>query len=202
MLSSNDKKTGVRAGNAAASSIPLDLDRQFHLASAEISRDFAILTAGFTAAKDRQGAFSREDEREISLRLVEDLLFHCMAYAQNISLVLNRPWSERLSQRLLDLFSDCLYKEFFPENGTPSSREYFNLIFSRDHLAFVRRIEQTDMLSLSPGEFLSKSIDDLMDSWAVKRILEHHPRHEVRDRISNCMERQAFLKISRILLSS
>ncbi len=202
MLSSNDKNTGVRAENAAGSSIPVDLDRQFHLASAEISRDFARLAADFTAAKDSLEKFSNEDEREISLRLVQDLLFHCMGYAQNISLVLNRPWSERLNERLVDLFSDCFYQEFFPEDGGPASREYFKFVFSRDHLAFVRRIEQGDRLSLSPGEFLCRSIDDLMDSWAVKRILEHHPRQEVRDRISEFMERQAFLKISRILLSS
>ncbi len=196
------KRKDLETTNQKADSavIPDELDRQLQAAAAEITRDAAGLAAEITGAGNSPRKSSSNEPEEDCLRLVQDLVFHTIGYAHHFSLVLTRPYTERIVPRLLALFSDCFYHEFFSGQDRPGSYEYFKMVFAQDYLSFFREMEEGGMLSLPPVEYTSRTIDALMDSAALQSN-ELKKDSRARDLISEFVEKQAFLKISRVVLS-
>ncbi len=202
MHSSNDKKTGVRAEATSAHSLPADLESQLRLATFEITRDLSSLAKEIIGGRGEKVGISQTDQTESSLLFVQEFLFYCLVYARNFSLILNRSYSEELAARLFELFCDSFYKNFFPEDTGPAPFEYFKVLFGKSYQAFVQKMEQKGMLSVSPNEFTAKCVDCIMESHALGPIFKQISTDQTRSRISEFLEKHVFLKISRILLSS
>jgi len=196
----NLKTGGADQDPQDAAAIPGELDRQLQSAAAEITRDAARVAAGMTNMDDSAGRFTATDPEGDYMRLVQGLLFHTVGYAHLFSLVLTRPYTERIVPRLLALFCDCFYREFFSREDRPGSYEYFKMVFTQDYLSFFREMEESEMLSLPPNEFVSRTVDSLLESAAAGSA-EVNRNPAARDLVTEFVEKRAFLKISRVLLS-
>ncbi|RUM88813.1 MAG: hypothetical protein DSZ23_04065 [Thermodesulfatator sp.] len=201
MHSYQDKNTGLSGSENSSRALPADIDRQLQLVSVEITEDMCLLASRLICGTAEPQGFSGKEEQEKVLRLTQELLFNCAGYFTRIAAIIGSTSRLDMVDRFLEFLADSFFQKFFASQDAPDAYEYFRMIFLSEYRTFLQDFEKADGSSSSPDQYGSRIIRELMESDTVSKGLHKLPRKQVKDLISQSLERKAFLKISRLLLA-
>ena len=177
-----------------------DIDKQLHIICQE------IVSETFKVSRNiAWSAFPHVTEREQeekTLRLCQLLIFYCLGFAESIVSVFDNENNRAINSRLPGIFCNLLYQEGLSEHDKPAAFEYFKLLFQEEYASFLREIGGQGMLDMPPDDFFRHCISDILASPILEGASTGLSDDEIRRPLAELLEKNSFLKISRIILFS